>query len=687
MVCCFKMLKQAVVVAPLVLIGINLNGCYDIYKETCIWHSDMTIKKCSYYGFRSCIQHCHYCINRDGPQECDQLKCVAYCAKNDDDGCLDNFKPLCEYAKLDGVFQNAACDVNCNGAVSQNPRKVLSLLVTGFLFSTLPTRQATIGVLLIFAAAQLHGCCSDPEPQLKNWEPDMGDFKKKADWVDDKGIWRGNPTWSFFKHIEVEDYECKNSDAARGICLVWTLHEWNCEEHDFGVCKCHKLSDPHKGNWCEEWGCHALEADQEICYLSKNTNSDGQSTESESCRYEEFPMNEQTYHQLVAAQEGGALTTGEPWYRWGYYSGLYRRLEEANATDLDVDTFVDVKEIENVSLIADHLYRSAIPPEEVLRGNSSEGNGTGVARQLNAYGGWPPADVYNPGARHIHFRYSGVCIVNGDNKAMARRRCDSWREIETEISQCKCLQGQKKACMRWTCEERDVGLFSVLFRTTQDINSYTEGSETEVYECKELAADETCKAWEGDISSREEVEWSRCECKGASCGTLGAVWICDEWELPKTMAWTHPHYGHKWVWFVFAEICSVCIFCFVLGDDDHTKDALPVGLCCSCCAGIIIFPFLIVTFGCYAWLAIGLPFWLLRGCCCSMMICGPAMKAAGDAIEGALENDKPQKVSSKERFKRGATKIIGKGNPRKKKQQKVAPEEEDPENSNQVVIA
>jgi len=70
-----------------------------------------------------------------------------------------------------------------------------------------------------------------------------------------------------------------------------------------------------------------------------------------------------------------------------------------------------------------------------------------------------------------------------------------------------------------------------------------------------------------------------------------------------------------------------------------------------------------------------------------MMICGPAMKAAGDAIEGALENDKPQKVSSKERFKRGATKIIGKGNPRKKKQQKVAPEEEDPENSNQVVIA
>ena len=23
-----------------------------------------------------------------------------------------------------------------------------------------------------------------------------------------------------------------------GFCEVWTLHEWNCGEHDFGVCKC-----------------------------------------------------------------------------------------------------------------------------------------------------------------------------------------------------------------------------------------------------------------------------------------------------------------------------------------------------------------------------------------------------------------------------------------------------------------
>ena len=23
------------------------------------------------------------------------------------------------------------------------------------------------------------------------------------------------------------------------FCAVWTNHEWNCGEHDFGICKCH----------------------------------------------------------------------------------------------------------------------------------------------------------------------------------------------------------------------------------------------------------------------------------------------------------------------------------------------------------------------------------------------------------------------------------------------------------------
>lgn len=666
------MLKQAAVVIPLFLLGIILNGCnLDIYRDTCIWHSDMTIRKCSYYGFRTCIQNCHYCITSGGPQECSQLKCVAYCAKQDDDGCLDNFKPLCEYAKLDSVFQpnadnpnNPGCDVNCNGAASQNPKKVLSLLVTGFLFSTLPTRQATIGVLLIFAAAQLHGCqCTDPEPQL-SWEPEMGDFRKKADWVDDSGVWRGNPTWRFSKELEVEDYRCKNSDATRGICIVWTLHEWNCDEHDFGICKCHKLSDPHSGNWCEEWGCHALEADQHICYIERNQNSDGGNSESERCEYSEFPMNEQTYHALVARQEGGSLTTGE-WFRYAYYGGLYRRLE-ANETDPDAFKFVDITPTENLSVIEADLYKAAV------QGNTSDVNSTAAARELNAYGGWPPSSVYQPTYRHIHYRWSGVCIVNGDNKALARRDCQSWREIETEISQCRCLQGEKKACLRWTCEERDVGLFSVIFRTTQDINPYTEGAEHETYECKSIAADDTCAAWEGEIESREEVEWSRCECRSPSCGALDSVWICDEWELPKTRRWNHPEYGHRYLWFVFAEFFGVCIFCFVLGEDQ--EDAIPVGLCCSCCAGIIIFPFLMVTFGAYAWLAIGMPFWLCRGAFCLFMVIGPLCKAAGDQIASALENDKPQKKTSKERLKRGATAIVGKV--KKKRGEKVVPEEE-----------
>ncbi|CAK8992826.1 tRNA-dihydrouridine(16/17) synthase [NAD(P)(+)]-like (tRNA-dihydrouridine synthase 1-like) [Durusdinium trenchii] len=45
-----------------------------------------------YYWYRGCIQHCHYCINSNGPDECGQLKCAAYCAKRDNDVCLTNYK-------------------------------------------------------------------------------------------------------------------------------------------------------------------------------------------------------------------------------------------------------------------------------------------------------------------------------------------------------------------------------------------------------------------------------------------------------------------------------------------------------------------------------------------------------------------------------------------------------------------
>merc|ERR1712113_334636 len=113
------------------------------------------------------------------------------------------------------------------------------------------------------------------------------------------------------------------------------------------------------------------------------------------------------------------------------------------------------------------------------------------------------------------------------------------------MGHCKCMRGERKACLFWSCDERDVGLFSILWRTHQDIGEYSTGSEEEEYRCTSLDVDGRCVAWEGDISSREEVEWTRCEL------AAGDSWICDEYELPKTFIWNHPEYNYSFLWFVF----------------------------------------------------------------------------------------------------------------------------------------
>ena len=40
---------------------------------------------------------------------------------------------------------------------------------------------------------------------------------------------------------------------SNGFCEVWTMHEWNCGEHDFGVCKC-----PSSERICEHVHCWSL---------------------------------------------------------------------------------------------------------------------------------------------------------------------------------------------------------------------------------------------------------------------------------------------------------------------------------------------------------------------------------------------------------------------------------------------
>lgn len=645
----------AALAAALLLLAVSQQGCEDIYRLTCVWHSDLNIRGCSYYGYRGCIQNCHYCITNQGPDECGQVKCAALCAKQDGSECLTNFKALCDIALEEQFKVNTTgggtaytCDVNCNSSGRLAPSSLL-LLLLGVLWMpslslplpSLPSpssgrwRYAVGFAVLAMSATMLQGCgCVEPTAHLE-WRPDGDSFNQRTERMVD-GIWRGNPSWIWHPHLESEDYQCVTMHS-NGFCEVWTMHEWNCGEHDFGVCKCHEIAT--NGNYCKAWSCHALEADQQICELRRD--DDG---ETVSCWYSPFHMNWDVYDALLERQSGGALTTGETVYRWWSYGSAWsadlgRRLEADQEAAL-IGDYLAYLEKWNATALQTELQHAGLPTKAA-----------DASRRLQTSTlDWPPLFAYNPAARHVHFWWGDVCIVNGDNTMIARRTCARWREIETEIQMCRCKTENYngKSCAEWTCEERDVGLFSVLFRTKQSIDQYTLGVEFESYRCTGYDIDGNCQSWEGDIESLEEVEWSKCFCPPSGCQSQDAVWLCDEWELPKTRDLFYEGHIGGLIAFIFAECFCSCLFFKA----DEAGDALLVASVASWCGGLILLPFLVLTYGFYGFLFCGGFFWFIRimGCCC--------------LIATTIKIPKYERPSNKVRMQRGASKILGRGGSR-----------------------
>jgi len=628
-----RRLCKTLVAAACLAVACLLQGCEDIYRDTCVWHSDLNIKGCSYYGYRGCVQHCHYCITPNGPDECAQLKCASFCAAREGADCMRNHAALCNIALEEGFKANTStgstyytCDVQCSSARAASVALPLALTLAAS--SGMPKRLLLLGGVLAWMTS-LQGCgCQPPQPQL-SWRPEASVFDERTGRVVD-GIWRGNPSWVWWPDLESEDYQCVDMHPTTDVCVSWTSHEWNCGEHDFGMCKCFQLSANNR--YCEKWSCHSLEADQHICRHTEGYDS------GEECWYDPFPMTYDVYNQLMVQQSQGALTTGENafdnWWRpaslWN--GDIGRRLEELNEEDVLQD-YVSYLRQHNASEMA-RLEKLGVTTEP---------------RRLAGTVNWPPVFAYSPAARHIYFRWGDVCVVNGDNAMLAKRHCHQWREIETEIQICGCRQEDPSGrhCSRWTCEDRDVGLFSVLFRTTQSIDQYTEGVEFESYSCTRTNVDDQCVEWQGDISSLEEVEWTKCQAVDSTLHRLGAVWICDEWELPKTRELFHESNIGIIITFVFFEVALVC--CLVKSCDED-GDALFVTTALSWITGLCLLPFLVITLGFYGFLFAGGIFWVGRCCCCGAL-CVMNMKMP--------EFKRAEQPSNRVRMQRGASKILG----------------------------
>eukprot|EP00434_Breviolum_minutum_P001608 symbB.v1.2.001419.t1/scaffold74.1/size352168/12 len=164
--------RQNALAAVLLFVALSQQGCEDYYRLTCVWHSDLNIRGCSYYGYRGCIQNCHYCITSSGPDECGQLKCAALCAAQDGDECLTNYKALCEIALEENFKVNTSgggfgysCNVNCNSSGRFAPSALLLLLLgltwmPSISLPSLPSFRRWHVLLLmgLMATTMLQGC-------------------------------------------------------------------------------------------------------------------------------------------------------------------------------------------------------------------------------------------------------------------------------------------------------------------------------------------------------------------------------------------------------------------------------------------------------------------------------------------------------------------------------------------------
>lgn len=145
-------------------------------------------------------------------------------------------------------------------------------------------------------------------------------------------------------------------------------------------------------------------------------------------------------------------------------------------------------------------------------------------------------------AHWLDFTYSTHCIVPRDIKSVHETACKIWREIETEIQDCECVKHHSSGyfCQEWRCEEKDVGMFSILFAKSASYRGFLQGIEEENYTCQDSISNDAgvsrCTKWKGLIRSFEEVEMTQCV---ATCQSTGDMlcdsWACNEYELPRVL--------------------------------------------------------------------------------------------------------------------------------------------------------
>lgn len=175
-------------------------------------------------------------------------------------------------------------------------------------------------------------------------------------------------------------------------------------------------------------------------------------------------------------------------------------------------------------------------------------------------------------AHYGAYTFQGECISSRDIHYPAEIPCGSWREIETELMYCVCHNApDEEYCKEWSCEDKDVGLFSILFHRPMNYQPYVDGIEHESYQCLETETNHnggtSCSHWVGDILGWKEVETTQCRACDGDGGC--SFWKCDEYEAARI----HPEdqWWLRGLWFMAHMLWMACIL--------MTLDVMGVGTC------------------------------------------------------------------------------------------------------------
>jgi hypothetical protein len=496
-------------------------------RLSCHWNTDIKIVGCDRVDFANCIEHCEFCLGPKGDplegksHECNQLMCGAACAAQMGSDCSKTYQELCAGGLEELVNAGGSCGVDCSAAAVGRSAPLLALAIAALAGS----RSTTFAVFLLVACALLQGCeetCDGQAPTLPQHVPDFYDLSKRAGCKDEWEMTTGNPCasdvpvmWARKGYNEQadEDFVTESVENERYHCRIWGPQGSNQNLY------CHEWSAFEGSCDEEDFGlctCHEAASNQKYC-------------QSWTCLMKEAEQN--TCWKDCCGDDC------QPCVVCGTFG--------SSRFHMNFDVYMDLLAAEGITTLSNLSISESVHELRSKR-----------------YG-------------EYRFRNS-ECFVSRDVVSTHETQCDEWREIETELSYCECKEAgpDEDFCTKWSCEEKDVGLFSILFAKPRSYAGLIEGHEVEEYTCEKSITmangGHRCNKWKGLIDSYEEVETAVCEMCDDSDGDYGSdcsSWKCNEYELPrihdedelsKRVFFSFVHFS--WILTIFSPTCLPATF-------------------------------------------------------------------------------------------------------------------------------